>query len=98
MDLPNGAAEGFTQSGPGTAILTFFAPGQPYIYVKGDFTNWNNSLMNITPDGNYHWKEISNLNQGEEYRYQYVVGVNGIESADPYSSKILDEWNDQYIP
>ena len=98
LDLPNEAAEGFTQSGPETAVLTFFAPGQPYVYVKGDFTNWNNSLMNITPDGNYHWKEINNLNQGEEYRYQYVVGVNGIESADPYSSKILDEWNDQYIP
>jgi len=97
LDLPNGAEEGFVQTGPESAVLTFFAPGQPYIYVKGDFTNWNNSLMNITPDGNYHWKEVADLNQGQEYRYQYVVGVNGVEAADPYSSKILDQWNDQYV-
>ncbi len=97
VDLPGSAEEGFVQTGPETGVLTFFAPNQPYVYVKGDFTNWNNSLMNITPDGNYHWKEVSSLNQGGEYRYQYVVGTNAIESADPYSNKILDQWNDQYI-
>jgi len=97
LNLPGGAEEGFVQTGPQSAFLTFFAPNQPYVFVKGDFTNWSNELMNITPDGNYHWIELESLIQGQEYSYQYVVGQNQIESADPYSEKILDQWNDQFI-
>ncbi|MFK7757318.1 MAG: alpha-amylase family glycosyl hydrolase [Flavobacteriales bacterium] len=97
LDLPAGSQEGFVQTGPETAVFTLFVPNIPYVYLKGDFTGWNNSLMNITPDGNYHWKELQGLSSGQEYRYQYVVGENAVESADPYSEKILDPWNDQFI-
>jgi len=97
LALPGEAKDGFVQTGPSSGYLAFFAPNQPYVYLKGDFNGWTNSLMNITPDGNYHWYELNALSQSSEFRYQYVVGENEIEAADPYSEKILDPWNDQWV-
>ncbi|MEZ5029334.1 MAG: alpha-amylase family glycosyl hydrolase [Ferruginibacter sp.] len=52
--------------------------------------------MKRTPDGNYYWLTINGLIPGTEYGYQYLVD-NSIKIADPYSQKILDPDNDQYI-
>src|SRR5688572_22795370 len=53
--------------------------------------------MNKTPDGSYYWLTIHGLTANVEYAFQYLVD-NTIYIADPYSEKILDPWNDQYIP
>ena len=46
------------------------------------------------------WITIDGLEPGKEYAFQYhVVPQNGnaIRFADPYSTKILDPWNDKWI-
>ncbi len=99
-NLPAGWNEGINILGSNSVGLVFFAPNKPFCYVKGDFNNWqinSSGLMNITPDGAYHWIQLNGLNSSSEYRYQYVVGTNYLECADPYSEKILDPWNDGWI-
>jgi len=52
--------------------------------------------MKRTTNDSIYWIEISGLNSGEEYAFQYLVDGE-IAIADPYTKKILDPWNDQYI-
>ena len=101
--LPVGAAEGINYGSNCTsAILVLFAPNKNNVVVIGDFpgSNWaaqSQFQMNKTPDGNYYWIAISGLTSGTEYAFEYLVD-NSIYIADPYSEKILDPNNDQYIP
>ena len=65
----------------------------------GDFNNWATNCayqMKRTPDGNYYWLTLTGLTPGAEYAYQYLID-NSIRTADPYTQKILDPNNDQYI-
>ena len=98
--LPAGVQEGINYSSDNTsATLVLYAPGKTNVSLIGDFTNWATNCvnqMNKTPDGNYFWITINNLTPGTEYGYQYLVD-NTIKIADPYSQKILDPNNDQYI-
>lgn len=81
-----------------SAALVLWAPLKKFVYVLGDFNNWkpdNNFMMK--KDGDFFWLEIENLEAGKEYAFQYFI--NGeIKIADPYTEKILDPWNDEYIP
>lgn len=99
--LPEGAIDGINyHSDATTATLVLFAPGKNNVRVIGDFNNWTeqaNYQMNRTPDGSRYWLTVSGLTPGEEYGYQYLVD-NTLKVADIYSEKILDPWNDQYIP
>jgi 1,4-alpha-glucan branching enzyme len=52
--------------------------------------------MKRTPDGQRYWLEISGLEPGKEYVYQYLVD-GALRITDPYAHKILDPWNDGYI-
>jgi 1,4-alpha-glucan branching enzyme len=98
--LPNGIVDGINYTSPVSATLSLFAPQKSFVYVIGDFTNWEidpNYYMKRTPDGNRYWIELSNLSPSVEYGFQYFVdGV--LRVADPYCDKILDPWNDKYIP
>lgn len=81
-----------------TVSLCLYAPNKQFVYVKGDFNDWqinNQFLMN--KDGDYWWLTIQGLTEGTEYAYQYLVDGH-LLIADPYTDKILDPWNDQYIP
>lgn len=100
QDLPAGAKDGVTIINGGTsAIFNLYAPGKNNAYVIGDFNNWQgstSSFMKKTPDGNRWWIQIDNLDPNTEYAYQYFVdGI--LKVADPYSYKVLDPLNDQYI-
>jgi 1,4-alpha-glucan branching enzyme len=101
--LPAGVKEGINYAANCTsATLVLYAPGKTSASVIGDFpgSNWQPQtqyLMNKTPDGNYYWLTINGLTSGTEYAFQYLVD-NAIYIADPYSEKILDPWNDQFIP
>ncbi len=87
---------------PTSATLVLFAPRKSFVYVLGDFNNWevNTSYMmneyQVTPDSVIWWITLNNLSPGEEYAFQYLVDGN-IRIADPYAHKILDPDNDKYI-
>ena len=98
--LPAGVQEGINYAANNTsATLVLYAPNKNNVVVIGDFTNWAVQCayqMNRTPDGNYYWITINGLTPGTEYGYQYLVD-NSIRTADPYTQKVLDPDNDQYI-
>ena len=52
--------------------------------------------MKRTPDGERYWVEINGLIPGKEYRFQYLVDTS-LYIAEPYSDKVLDPDNDQFI-
>lgn len=82
---------------PTKTTLSLWAPFKSSVYVVGDFNNWSvNSAYQMKQDGEHFWIEISGLNAGQEYAYQYLVDEN-IWIADPYADKILDP-DDKWIP
>lgn len=100
--LPAGVKQGINYETDQTAAtLVLYAPSKTRVGVIGDLpgSNWAEQLayqMKRTPDGNYYWLRMTGLTPGTEYSFQYVVdGV--LKIGEPYSEKILDPWNDQYI-
>ncbi len=99
-DLPAGVRDGINYIDTATVTLVLYAPFKDNVIAIGDFNNWelsNDYLMNRTPDSARYWLTISNLTKGEEYAFQYLVDGN-LRIADPYTDKILDPVNDEYIP
>lgn len=98
--LPAGVRDGINyEVGDTSVTLVLRAPGKNKATVIGDFNNWIqniNYLMNKTPDGKFFWLRVHPLTAGTEYAYQYIVD-DSIKVADPYTEKILDPSNDQYI-
>lgn len=97
---PYSAEEGITVLNNTTLFFKLRAPQKEFVYLIGDFNAWELDPafdMNQTPDGEYFWVEVPNLDPDTEYRLQYFVGSTGIRIADPYSEKILDPWNDRWI-
>ncbi len=106
--LPTGAnADGITYINGGTsAILTLTAPNKSFIYVLGEFNNWQTnaaglmkktSTVNADPATGRWWVQVDNLTPGQEYAYQFLVDGQ-LRVADPFCEKVLDPSNDQYIP
>lgn len=98
-DLPSGVKDGINYTGSTSATLVLHAPYKNYVFVTGDFTNWlpcDKGFMKRTSDGERYWAEIDGLTPGKEYRFQYIVD-SFLYIADPYTDKILDPDNDQYI-
>lgn len=98
--LPAGVRDGINyEQGDTSAILVLYAPNKNKVAIIGEFNNWTetvNAQFNKTPDGLRFWKRITGLTPGTEYAYQYVVD-NTLKIADPYTHKVLDPANDQYI-
>ena len=99
-ELPAGVRDGINyESGNTSVTLVLRAPGKNFVTVVGDFNNWTqglNYVMNKTPDGKFFWLRITGLTPGVEYGYQYKVD-DTITIADPYTQKVLDPGNDQFI-
>ncbi len=79
--------------------LALFGPGKKHVFVIGDFNDWKpNTDYQMTPsaDGTF-WIEIEGLIPGENYTYQYLVD-GALRVADPYSTLVLDPFNDPFIP
>jgi glycosidase len=98
--LPTGVKDGINYISDTKVTLVLFAPKKDFIYVIGDFNNWQINpqyLMKRTADGNRYWLDIEGLTKGQEYAFQYLV--NGtLPVGDPYCEKILDPNNDKFIP
>ncbi len=99
-ELPEGIHDGINYLSPTSVTLVLTAPQKDFVFVIGSFNDWafsNENYMNKTPDGTQFWVQLNNLNPEKEYAYQfYVDGL--LKIGDPYSEKILDPWNDRYIP
>ena len=98
---PAGTIDGINNTSSNGVRLQFYAPNKSFVFVIGDFNNWQldlSYLMNRTPDGNTYWIDIPNLSPGTEYRFQYYINMEGMRVADVYADKILDGWNDGWIP
>ncbi|TAE30313.1 MAG: T9SS C-terminal target domain-containing protein [Candidatus Kapaibacterium sp.] len=96
--LPAGIREdGITYDSDSSAVFVLFAPNVPFVYLMGDFNNWQlNTQMNRTPDGNRYWVRVGGLTPRREYGFQYLI--NGtIRTPDPYADKILDPFNDAQV-
>jgi 1,4-alpha-glucan branching enzyme len=99
MPLPDGIADGINYISSTSITFSLYAPGKQNVYLIGDFNNWQTSspyLMNLTPDSTRWWLTINNLIPQKEYIFQYLVN-GSTRIADPYSEKISDPDNDQYI-
>lgn len=97
--LPSGMLDGANYINDSTVLFSLYASGKKYVYVNGDFSNWQLGLsqfMKKTPDGKRWWAQISGLKPGKQYGYQFIVDGT-IKIADPLSELLLDPWNDPYI-
>ncbi|MCX6243219.1 MAG: alpha-amylase family glycosyl hydrolase [Bacteroidetes bacterium] len=97
--LPAGIKPGINYTGAQDVTLCLYAPQKSYCFVLGDFNDWQldtSSSMKVTPDSNYFWIQVNNLEPGKEYIYQYFVD-GSIRIGDPYAEKVSDPWNDSYI-
>ena len=111
--LPAGAKpDGITYINGGTsAVLSLSAPGKQFVYVLGEFNNWQPTaagFMSQTADNTSAtpatvaatgrwWVQVDGLTPGQEYAYQFLVDGQ-LRVADAYCEKILDPNNDAYIP
>ena len=101
-DLPAGVVAGVNYIDNQTVTLVLHDPAKlkHYAFVIGDFNNWSvdeAGYMNRTPDGDYYWITLSGLVPETEYAYQYYLDGD-LTMADPMCDKVLDPWNDKWIP
>lgn len=100
LNLPPNIKDGINYINDNTVTLSFYAPQKSFVYLIGDFNNWQANpdyLMNQTPDGNRYWLTINNLEKGKEYAFQYYIDYK-VAVGDPFCEKILDPKFDNAIP
>ena len=99
---PLGTEDGINYVGNNSVVLSLLAPYKKFVYLIGDFNDWlvdtNFYLKRDSIDATHvhWWMQLDNLTPQQEYAFQYLVDGD-LRIADPYSEKILDPWNDQYI-
>ena len=89
---------GLNKNSDNSVTFLLKAPLKNNVFIIGDFNNWKlGTAYQMKKDGDDFWLTIAGLDINTEYGYQYLID-DGLKVADPYSEKILDPWNDQYIP
>ncbi|MGC9354192.1 MAG: alpha-amylase family glycosyl hydrolase, partial [Mariniphaga sp.] len=95
--LPEAYRKGINYTSDTSVALVLFAPLKEFVFVLGDFNDWQSqNQFQMNKDGNHFWLEIPGLEKDKEYAFQYLIDGE-IRVADPYTEKILDPRNDQYI-
>ena len=99
--VPTGMKDGINlnTSDNTKATLVFYAPNKEFIHLLGDFNEWtiNDSyLLKKDSSKDRFWIELTNLTPQTNHTYQYLIEAT-LRVADPYSTIILAEYNDQYI-
>jgi 1,4-alpha-glucan branching enzyme len=98
-ELPDNVQNGINIHEDGSVTFVLHAPEKETVILKGDMSNWllkEEYIMNRNPEGTHFWLTVNGLNPDYEYAYQFVID-GSITIADPYTEKVLDPWNDQYI-
>ena len=99
QDPPAGIEDGLTILNGNDCYFQLYAPGKAFVHLNGDMSNWqlrSDFQMKKSVDGDTWWIEIPDLDLGSRYNYQYVVDGT-IRIGDPYSTLILDPFNDGAI-
>lgn len=99
--IPSFGREGIVYLNDSTAYLQLRAPGKQFVYVVGDFNDWSFDpayRMNRTADGQFYWLQINGLLPATDYGFQYHIDWEGLRVTDAHVEKVLDPWNDQWIP
>lgn len=99
-DVPADLQQGINYIDDNTVTLVLYAPYKSYVFVVGEHSNWmldEASFMNLDSDNATWWVTLTGLEAGKEYPYQYFVDGK-LWVADPLAEKVLDPWNDSYIP
>ncbi len=97
--IPAGLQPGINITGDNSAAFLLYAPFKNSVFLMGDFNDWIHSpegFMKRSPDGNWYWMEVDGLDPAGEYAFQYLIDES-LRIPDPYSTKVLDPWNDKYI-
>ncbi|KPL08324.1 hypothetical protein AMJ86_01040 [bacterium SM23_57] len=98
-EIPPGIIEGINYIDDSTVTLCLFAPNKDFVYVIGDFGDWEvepEYYMKLTPDRSRYWLTLTGLEAQKEYLFQYLVDGK-LRIADPYTEKISDPWYDRSI-
>ncbi|CAL2064182.1 alpha-amylase family glycosyl hydrolase [Tenacibaculum sp. 190524A05c] len=99
--LPSGLKDGLNLNSTDAtkATLVLYAPGKNFVHVIGDFNDWkldNNYLMKKDSSKDRFWIELSGLTAQTDHLYQFLIDAD-LRVADPYSTVVLTESNDQFI-
>ncbi len=100
LQSPTSVEPGVNVTSDSSATLVLYAPGKSFVYVLGTFNDFlldEKYYMHYSPSNHRWWIEIDGLDPEEEYAFYYYVDGK-INVADPFSQKVLDPWNDLYIP
>jgi len=98
-ELPEGVIDGINYIDNSTVTLSLYAPDKRFVYVIGDFNDWQvdpDYYMNMTPDSSRFWLTLTDLQPDREYIFQYLVDGE-LRIADPYTEKVSDPWNDPNV-
>ncbi len=98
QEIPFGIHDGINDIN-GHIILCFYAPLSSFVYVIGEFSNWeiqSKYVMKKAPDGIRNWIDLGIFPAGKEIGYQFMVDGQ-LVVADPLTEKILDSKNDPNI-
>ncbi len=82
-----------------SVTLALYAPNKENVYVLGSFNDYlldEDYFMKHSEANDIWWLTINDLDPETEYTFQYLVDGT-IRTADPFSEKVLDSWNDKYI-
>lgn len=111
--IPAGLVEGinYDPTDATKATLVLDAPLKDFVYVAGSFNNWQpNTAYAMKKDdsagSSKFWLEITGLESGTNYTYQYWVGESTpianspalVKTADPFSTLVLSPYDDPNIP
>lgn len=101
--VPAGLKDGIHYNSPTSVTLVLLAPYKRFVYVIGDFNNWElrpeffMKRDSLKADSVRWWLTIDGLNPGQEYAFQYLVDGE-LRLADPYTETVLDPFDDGFIP
>jgi len=97
--LPAGSKPGINHLSATSARLVLMAPQKTNAFLIGDFNDWTvrtDYFMKQTPDGQFFWIELNDLDPNQNYAFQYLIDGT-IIVADPFSELVLDGNNDVFI-
>ncbi len=99
--LPSNLKDGLTLNPTDNtkATLVLYAPDKEFVHVIGDFNNWtlNDSyLLKKDSAKDRFWIELTGLIPQTNHMYQFLID-GALRVADPYSTVVLTESNDQFI-
>ena len=108
--FPAGLKDGITYNinDATKATLVLNAPGKDFVFVAGNFNNWNPTTsysMKKDPVSGKFWLDISGLVSGNWYAFQYWVCDNTpatgspkvVRTADPFSTLVLSQFDDAEV-